>query len=75
MNSLFCTLVEGKTPADLIAFKAEYEKAVDEAGLAGYELRVPLPAYSSDIGNGKFVWDGSWPRVRVGVSGSTTVGP
>jgi hypothetical protein len=31
-NYFFCTLAEGGTPADLIAFKAEYEKAVDMAG-------------------------------------------
>ena len=59
-NYFFCTLAEGKTPEDLIAFKAEYEKAVDEAGLDGYELRVQFPVYSDDIGEGKFVWDGSW---------------
>jgi len=59
-NYFFCTLAEGKTPPDLIAFKAEYEKAVEQAGLDGYELRVQFPLYSDDIGNGKFVWDGSW---------------
>jgi hypothetical protein len=59
-NYFFCTLAEGRTPADLIAFKGEYEKAVAEAGLDGYELRVQFPLYADDIGEGKFVWDGSW---------------
>jgi hypothetical protein len=60
-NYFFCTLAEGKTPADLLAFKAEYEKAVEKADLEGYELRVQFPLYSDDISNGRFVWDGSWP--------------
>lgn len=59
-NYFFCTLKEGKTQPDLIAFLGEYEKAVAEAGLDGYELRVQFPMYSDDIGNGRFVWDGSW---------------
>lgn len=59
-NYFHCTLAEGKTPPDLIAFKAEYEKAVAEAGLDGYELRVQFPLYAEDIRDGKFVWEGSW---------------
>jgi hypothetical protein len=59
-NYFSCTLTEGKTRADLMAFKVEYEKAVDEAGLEGYELRVQFPLYADDIGDGRFIWDGSW---------------
>jgi hypothetical protein len=59
-NYFLCTLAEGKTTADLVAFKGEYEKAVAAAGLKGYELRVQIPMYSDRIGTGKFVWDGSW---------------
>jgi hypothetical protein len=59
-NYFVCTLKEGKTPADLIAFKASYEKAVEKAGLKGYELRVQFPMYWSGRSDGVFVWDGSW---------------
>jgi hypothetical protein len=57
-------LVEGKTSADLLAFKAEYEKAVEEAGLDGYELRVQFPLFFNDIRDGRFVWDGSWTDIE-----------
>lgn len=59
-NYFFCTLEEGKAMADLVAFKAEYEKAVQVAGLDGYELRLQVPMYNAEIGRDKFVWDGSW---------------
>ena len=57
-NYFICTLNEGKTRADLLSFKASYEAAVEQAGLAGYELRVQFPLYSSDLD--VFVWEGSW---------------
>lgn len=61
LTNLFeCTLHEGRTPQDLVAFKASYEEAVAEAGLDGYELRVHFPVYGSGYGPGKFVWEGSW---------------
>lgn len=59
-NYFVCTLDEGKTRADLMAFKASYEKAVAEAGLEGYELRVQFPLYWGERKDGVFVWDGSW---------------
>ena len=59
-NYFICKLADGKTPADLVAFKDEYEKAVAEAGLTGYELRVQLPIYWDKREQGSFVWDGSW---------------
>jgi hypothetical protein len=59
-NYFTCTLKAGKTPADLLAFKASYEKAVAEAGLDGYELRIQFPLYWGERSDGAFVWDGSW---------------
>lgn len=59
-NYFFCQLNEGRTVEELVAFKAEYEKAVAEAGLDGYELRLQFPMYNAEIGRSKFVWDGSW---------------
>jgi hypothetical protein len=59
-NYFVCHLAEGKTPADLIAFKASYEKAVADAGLDGYELRIQFPIYWGENDEGVFVWDGSW---------------
>lgn len=59
-NYFICKLADGKTPADLVAFKDEYEKAVAEAGLTGYELRVQFPIYWDEREQGSFVWDGSW---------------
>ena len=44
-NYFVCTLKEGKSPQDLLAFKASYEEAVAAAGLEGYELRVHFPIY------------------------------
>jgi hypothetical protein len=59
-NHFVCTLHEGKTPQDLVAFKASYEAAVAEAGLDGYELQVLFPLYVGEYGPGRFVWVGSW---------------
>lgn len=59
-NYFFCSLVEGQTPADLMAFKAEYEKSVEKAGLDGYQLRVQFPLFFEDVRPGRFIWDGSW---------------
>ena len=63
-NYFFCSLVEGTTPAALRAFTAEYEKAAEEAGLDGYEIRLQFPLFFSDIRNGRFVWDGSWTDIE-----------
>ena len=63
-NYFFCSLVEGKTPADLLAFKAEYEKSVPpRPGSTGYELRVQFPLFFNDVRNGRFIWDGSWTDI------------
>jgi hypothetical protein len=59
-NYFVCTLKDGKTTADLVAFKASYERAVEDAGLDGYELRLQFPMYWGEYADGKFVWDGSW---------------
>ncbi len=59
-NYFTCSLNEGKTRADLMAFKASYEAAVAEAGLDGYELRVQFPIYWGKREEGTFVWEGSW---------------
>jgi hypothetical protein len=59
-NYFTCSLNEGKSRADLMAFKASYEAAVAEAGLDGYELRVQFPLYWGERKAGVFVWEGSW---------------
>ncbi|MGH0030461.1 MAG: hypothetical protein ACQGVC_11770 [Myxococcota bacterium] len=59
-NYFTCSLKDGKTRADLMAFKASYEEAVAEAGLEGYELRLQFPLYWGERKDGVFVWEGSW---------------
>ena len=49
-NYFVCSLNEGKTRSDLMAFKTSYEAAVAEAGLDGYELRVQFPIYWGERG-------------------------
>jgi len=57
-NHFKCTLNEGKTRADLIAFRAEYAAAVEASGLADYSLAVMFPIYAGDIHPGGFTWIG-----------------
>lgn len=59
-NYFVCRLNEGKTRGDLIAFKKNYEKAVADAGLDGYELRLQFPIYWGQFDGETFVWEGSW---------------
>lgn len=66
MENLFdCTLNEGKTPADLLRFRSEYDAAAKADGVEGYELRVMFPIYAATIGSGTFVWVGRFANVDV----------
>lgn len=59
-NYFVCRLNDGKTRGDLMAFKSSYEKAVADARLDGYELRLQFPIYWGQFDGETFVWEGSW---------------
>ena len=58
-NYFECTINDGKTRADIVAFKTEYEAAAKAAGLETYNLKVLFPIYA-DTGNRSFFWYGSF---------------
>ena len=59
-NYFQCRTNDGVTFADIVAFKNEYEAAVHEAGIEGYNLKVMFPVYNGKIGGGQFTWYGSF---------------
>ena len=59
-NYFDCTLNDGKTTADLIRFKTEYEAAAIADGIEDYNLKVILPVYSENRKPGAFFWYGSF---------------
>ena len=64
-NHFQCKTIEGVTFADVVAFKNEYEAAVQAAGFDGYNLKVMFPVYHSQIGGGQFTWYGSFTSNKV----------
>ncbi|MCA1749434.1 MAG: hypothetical protein ABR601_07420 [Parasphingopyxis sp.] len=64
-NYFECTTNEGVTFNDVVAFKNEYEAAVQAAGIEGYNLKVMFPVYDSQIGEGHFTWYGSFATNTV----------
>lgn len=59
-NYFDCTINEGKTRADIVAFKVEYEAAVKAAGLETYNLKVLFPVYANTESSRSFFWYGSF---------------
>ena len=64
-NYFECKTNKGVTFADVVAFKNEYEAAVQDAGIEGYNLKVMFPVYHSKIGSGQFTWYGSFANNQV----------
>ncbi len=59
-NYFDCTMNEGKTRADIVAFKTEYEAAAKAADLETYNLKVLFPIYADTGRPNSFFWYGSF---------------
>ncbi len=59
-NYFDCTMNDGKTRADIVAFKTEYEAAAQAAGLETYNLKVLFPIYADTGRPNSFFWYGSF---------------